>query len=1220
MDELTQDIGATDSLVLPAMASNQLAESHLTADQFIGGHHEPFLPNFAHSAFAGSTTVVSDRDGEFGTIFDGIAPNETAIIRGKVTIMGDHHLRSIVVADGGELTFSRILDTNLTLRHLQVHQGGRLDIGTVESPIEVASVAIIFEDYVVDRELDPGWHGGGLIVQGSITVHGRNLDNPITYASSSLFAGSNSFEAASYVGDWLPNDEILVPDTRQFRIVDLSSSAPNDEVIRLHEVGGEQLSLQTPLAHDHPAAAADLTAPLANLKRNIVLRSQNPEGNRGHVMLIGGAAVDIRFAEFRDLGRTTNQPLDETVYDAHGNVTHIGDNPPGRYAIHLHHLFGPPSMNEGAPQYVIAGNAIYNTSTLADGSSPKWGLVIHDSHYGQISDNIVHRFDGAGIVTEGGSETGNTIQDNLVSRTGGTGARGKITDGREGSGFWFRRAGNRIDGNVAINSKKAGFAIYGSDNHNAPSLLVPTHPGVDVHATQHSSHEARSINPAQVALVHPETMTMESFTNNTSIGGSAGLEFWYYGFSNYYNASTKPIERTTVDSFTAWHTASVGVVAFQINAVDFDDTRIVGDPTKVDRYNSPTGFHFENTEAIRVNDAVVSGMKVGVLAPVRTARLLDIQTDDGVAFDSPPFLIEGGSLANQINIRVATPRQDSFRKFAPRQVLVNSVRFSSMPGKPSVNIQMSYQPGRFSNLVQEDIVQVRNYDQRGHDFRVYYTQQQPNFVVPETGSFAYLGRDTPLGASNPGLTNLELWRRDGIAIGGAIAPGDENHYARFVLPEIDGLAFPQIMDQHPPGPIRVDPDGGVVGDRIVATGRLELHGDYMADAAVEIEHEGVSLGVAETDSNGNWRLSVFLEPGQHSFRVRGIGSTTATFWSEVQYVSVRPNPPILQSIEASVDVPLDGQGNGMSSHIFVATVQVSDHDTGDAFIYRVEASSGGTVPVTVQNDGRLFVLPDVARQWSGRNFEGTLLVTDTAGLTTAASINVHFSKPPAAQTVPLVPYFMLHTLSASEVPFITEQQLATLTSYRFSQWEPESRAALTDDQIKLLPVFRNGLLKRLQPTQLLALTSDQIRSVRPDNLRYLQESQIPIVLPRQISEIASSYALSLIPKQLRDRFTLRQVESLAVENGGLVRHLNIAQRAWLTATQVGSLPTSDLQHLILANTPSITNRQLSLITTRYEFTRMNVDVRFALTRHQVEAIALSPMELVRLVNPDHLAD
>ena len=49
---------------------------------------------------------------------------------------------------------------------------------------------------------------------------------------------------------------------------------------------------------------------VGNLSRNVILRSANPAGTRGHVIFVERADVDIRYALFKDLGRTKFTPLE----------------------------------------------------------------------------------------------------------------------------------------------------------------------------------------------------------------------------------------------------------------------------------------------------------------------------------------------------------------------------------------------------------------------------------------------------------------------------------------------------------------------------------------------------------------------------------------------------------------------------------------------------------------------------------------------------------------------------------------------------------------------------------------------------------------------------------------------------------------------------------------------------------------------------------------------
>ena len=72
-----------------------------------------------------------------------------------------------------------------------------------------------------------------------------------------------------------------------------------------------------------------------------MVRSENPNGVRGHMIFMARADVDLRYVEVREMGRTRMGVLDSTEFDAQGKVTNFGTNQIGRYAIHFHHDFGP---------------------------------------------------------------------------------------------------------------------------------------------------------------------------------------------------------------------------------------------------------------------------------------------------------------------------------------------------------------------------------------------------------------------------------------------------------------------------------------------------------------------------------------------------------------------------------------------------------------------------------------------------------------------------------------------------------------------------------------------------------------------------------------------------------------------------------------------------------------------------------------------------------------
>ena len=92
-------------------------------------------------------------------------------------------------------------------------------------------------------------------------------------------------------------------------------------------------------------------------------------------------------------------------------------------------------------------------------------MSIHGSHYGLIEGNVVVDMDGAGIVTEDGSESGNRFEHNFVAAIRGSGQvvdarRARDGIGHEGAGFWLGSDNNIVVGNVAAGVRDGGFTLF----------------------------------------------------------------------------------------------------------------------------------------------------------------------------------------------------------------------------------------------------------------------------------------------------------------------------------------------------------------------------------------------------------------------------------------------------------------------------------------------------------------------------------------------------------------------------------------------------------------------------------------------------------------------------------------------------------------------------------------------------------------------------------------
>src|SRR4029077_20859957 len=89
---------------------------------------------------------------------------------------------------------------------------------------------------------------------------------------------------------------------------------------------------------------------------------------------------------------------------------------------------------------------------------------------------------------------------------------------------------------------------------------------------------------------------------------------------------------------------------------------------------------------------------------------------------------------------------------------------------PAGDYVLAYSDGGVRNLTGLDDIEVADHNGvAGDSFRLFYTQQAPSFIVPQT----ILNSDgTPrlIAAPTAGLTNAQLWAQTGAAIAGAVAP------------------------------------------------------------------------------------------------------------------------------------------------------------------------------------------------------------------------------------------------------------------------------------------------------------------------------------------------------------------------------------------------------------------------------------------------------------------
>lgn len=369
----------------------------------------------------------------------------------------------------GTLTVSRTQDTRLRVTHLIVMPGGVLDLGTEADPIPCYRyVEIIFRDVPIDPSKDPFQWGNGLVNFGRRTAYGC-AKTAWVEATDSLFAGVTGASSTTVPEGWQAGDALLIPDTVTANPA--VSRSRRESPISLTSVGGGGMTFSNPLAFAHPSIVDTqgtlvLRPRIANLTRNIVIRSEHPAGTRGHTVDIGHDATwDLRYARFEGLGRTTNAPLDDTA------GSHLGTNQRGKYAVHHHHVGSCPTCVDEGNVYVGPGYVI----------GSKWGLALHGTSDTRVEQNIAVDWPGAGIVTEDGNEARHVFRQNFMAYSESPRpARTPFAEinancpGCEGTGGWFRGVLNTFDGNEAWNNR-TGLLLM---NQQQPTgILYPSVPG-----------------------------------------------------------------------------------------------------------------------------------------------------------------------------------------------------------------------------------------------------------------------------------------------------------------------------------------------------------------------------------------------------------------------------------------------------------------------------------------------------------------------------------------------------------------------------------------------------------------------------------------------------------------------------------------------------------------------------------------------------------------------
>lgn len=603
-------------------------------------HHHDAAMIAEHSAFLAlvayeDATHAAVKDGDWcnpDTWHNRTVPGDHARVvipvNTKVTYNQQDDSRLHTVRVDGTLAFASDTSSRMIVDTFAVDPRGSLIIGTETNPVSPnAKVEIIIADNGnIDVDWDPLLLSRGLILHGVTRIHGATKAAHIKVATDPR-AGDTSIRLQSVPQNWRVGDTLVIPGSRfsgwkwDNSIRAVRYHGTQDEVRTITALNGSQVTLDHPLSHDHISPRADLKISVGNFSRNVVIANENaaalPVHRRGHVMFMHSDRVDVRYAEFFELGRTDKSRTNMEAADL--ATARFDSNVRGRYSFHFHRT---GTSNQRQPAMAI-GNAVFG--------SPGWGYVHHDSH-AMFHQNVSFNTFGAGFVAETGNETG-AWTDNLAIKAQGISSSfnpknnndiNSFDIARSGDGFWFQGRMVASISNIAA-SVNRGFTYFHRDSSQTMIKMPP-----QLFMLPEALGLGRQAGADDIPIRH--------FHHNEAFASTVGL------FVVKANPDQDHDIYTVMSNFTAWEVTAGAAIEYTAHYLlrDFD---LIGNTSEPFR-NPVYGIEFgTNTTDMVVRDARIENFPIGIA--------LRKDHTEGNLTGVDQFVVIGGDM-----VAVATPYAD----------------------------------------------------------------------------------------------------------------------------------------------------------------------------------------------------------------------------------------------------------------------------------------------------------------------------------------------------------------------------------------------------------------------------------------------------------------------------------------------------------------------------------------------------------------------------------
>jgi hypothetical protein len=300
-------------------------------------------------------------------------------------------------------------------------------VGTPEEPIPAGHTARIRLHFLEGMNKDDA--PAIACCSARMEIHGSPLARTWVDLGASASSGDTKVTLLEAMRDWRVGDEVIVTGSKRsgsgsYREGARRSTTAQTETRRITAVNGKTLTLDEPLKYEH-AGDGEFRSEVANLSRNVVIESADPDGVRGHTVFHRYSRGGISYARFAHLGK-------EGVL--------------GRYAIH-YHLVGDTMRGSS-----VQGVAIVD-------SHNRW-VTIHGTQYLVVRDCVGFKSVGHGYFLEDGTEVYNLLDRNLgVQSYFGPRLPQQVLpfDQNDGAAFWWANGRNTLVRNVGCENDQYGF-------------------------------------------------------------------------------------------------------------------------------------------------------------------------------------------------------------------------------------------------------------------------------------------------------------------------------------------------------------------------------------------------------------------------------------------------------------------------------------------------------------------------------------------------------------------------------------------------------------------------------------------------------------------------------------------------------------------------------------------------------------------------------------------